>query len=339
MFTAIRPAPSAAIDEISRAVQDRLDQALVDLPARPAAALSGRRARLALAGGLSLTVAAGVTAVLVIGSGGTSPAQLAREGAIHWAPASPVVTEVAYRTAAVAAAQPAVQPDQWMYWKEQQFGGKPDGVFQVWTTADSTRAAYVDDQGKVTFIDGCDTGGGSKSGDCRSQFIGQPAPFVAPHDTSINQLTGTIPVSYSDLGTLPDTPQALADHLAGLRFPHWDGWGPAPVRVFQIVEDMLITYVMPPALTAELYRTLGILPGVTVDHHAVDVAGRPAIGLAMALPPDFGGGFTEILIDPGTHQLAGNQLLIGAPNGSASHVLSGTAILQSAAVSGPGQLP
>ena len=38
MFKAIRPAPPVAIDEVSRAVQDRLDQALAlaDVPARPA---------------------------------------------------------------------------------------------------------------------------------------------------------------------------------------------------------------------------------------------------------------------------------------------------------------
>ena len=182
--------------------------------------------------------------------------------------------EVAYRTAAVAAAQPDVRPGQWMYWKEKQFGGKPDGVFQVWTTADSRRAAYVDDRGKVAFIALCASGGGTrKPGSCR-QFIGQPAPFVAPHDTVVDGQTGTIPVSYSGLRELPGTPRALADHLAGLRFPHWAGWGPAPVRVFQIIEEMLTTYVMPPALTAELYRTLGIIPGVIIDHHAVDVAGR-----------------------------------------------------------------
>ncbi|HET7012692.1 MAG TPA: CU044_5270 family protein, partial [Streptosporangiaceae bacterium] len=307
----------------------------------PASASRGRRPRLALVGGLSLALAAGVTAVQLAGLGGSSPAHVDQVAAIHWAPASPVVQEVAYRTAAVAAAQPDVGPGQWMYWKEKVFGGKPDGIFQVWTTADSRRAAYVDYDGKVRFISPCYDGPSPNPAGCaHAQFLGQPAPFVSPHDTSISQMSGTaLQVSYADLGELPDTPRALADHIAGLRFPHWAGWGPAPVRVFSIIEEMLTTYVMPPALTAELYQTLGILPGVTIDHHAVDVAGRPAIGLSMAMPRAFGGGFDEILIDPGTHQLAGDQLLTAARAGSASHVLSGTAILQSVAVSGPGQLP
>jgi hypothetical protein len=343
MFKAIRPAPPAAIDEVSRAVQDRLDQALADLPARPASTFRRTRVRLALAGGLSLALAAGVTAALVAGSGGPSPARVTpgEAGAIHWAPASRGVQEVAYRSAAVAAAQPGVRPGQWVYWKERQFGGKPDGTFQVWTTADSRRAAYVDDQGKVRFIPVCPGDYFKQNpGSCtRARFIGQPEPFVAPHDTAIGQQSGTIPVSYAGLRELPGTPRALADNLADLRFPHWAGWGPAPVRVFQIIEEMLTTYVMPPALTAELYQALGLIPGVTVDHHAVDVAGRPAIGLSIAMPRAFGGGSDEILIDPDTHQLAGDQLLINPPDGSASRVLSGTAILQTAAVSGPGQLP
>ncbi len=39
-----------------------------------------------------------------------------------------------------------------------------------------------------------------------------------------------------------------------------------------------MTYLMPPSLTAELYRALGNIPGVTVNQHAVNVAGRAGIG-------------------------------------------------------------
>jgi len=96
MFKAVRPVPPAAIDEVSRAVRDRLDQSLADLPARPASTFRATRARLALAGGLSLALAAGVTAVLVVGSGGSNPAHVTPAGvaAIHWAPASPIVPPI-----------------------------------------------------------------------------------------------------------------------------------------------------------------------------------------------------------------------------------------------------
>lgn len=343
MFKVLRPAPPAAEDEIGQAVHDRLDQAMTATPARCALAPRGRPARLVLAGALSLALAAGAAAVAVAGHGGSAhrtrhggSAQAAWHGGSR---PSIAVREIAYKTAAVAAAQPGVRPGQWQYWKEKQFGGKPDGTFQVWTTADSRRAAYVSDTGKVRYIDFCQGDmAGSGRRDC-AQFIGQPAPFVAPHDTSVGGVTGTIPVSYAGLGALPRTPEALVTHLGGLRFPHWQGWGPAPVREFQIIEQMLTTYVMPPALTAELYRALAHIPGVTLERHAVDVAGRPGIGLSMNIPPAFGGGIDQIIISPGTHQLAGQQLLTSPRAGSASHVEGGTAILQHSSVPGPGQLP
>lgn len=102
---------------------------------------------------------------------------------------------------------------------------------------------------------------------------------------------------------------------------------------------MLTTYMLPPALTAEFYRALALISGVTRDRHAVDVAGRPGVGLSIALPPAFDGGIDEIIINPRTHQLAGQQLLSTPLAGSAPHVESGTAILQHAPVSDPGQLP
>ncbi len=331
MFKILRPAPPAAVEEISRAVGDRLNVALA--PAPPAAPARGRPARLALVGGLSLAVAAAAVTFAVAGHRGSVPTA----GDTGPLPGT-AVRELAYRTAAVAAAQPYVRPGQWVYWKEKQFGGKPDGVFQVWTTADSRRAAYVDDKGKVQFIGLC-SGMATKRPRSCVQFIGQPEPFVAPHDTAIDEQAGTIRVSYSDLRALPRTPRALVASLGGLRFPHWAGWGPAPVREFSIIEEMLTTYVMPPALTAELYRSLALIPGVTIDHHAVDVGGRPGLSLSIAIPPAFGGGIDEIIINPRTYQLAGQQLLTKPQAGSAGQVLSGTAILQHSFVSGPGQLP
>jgi hypothetical protein len=340
MFKVLRPASPAATEELSQVVGDRLDEALAQAPdAAPGRVRHGRvrHGRLVLAGGLSLAIATAAVAIAVAGQGGSVPAS---------GPGGPLpgtaVRELAYRTAAVAAAQPEVRPGQWVYWKEKQLGGKLDGIFQVWTTADSRRAAYVDDKGKVQYIDRCagiPAGTGHRI--CRQSagFIGQPAPFAAPHDTSIGGVTGAIPVSYAGLRALPRTPRALVAYLGGLQFPHWAGWGPAPVREFSIIEQMLTTYVMRPALTAELYKSLAVIPGVTIDHHAVDVAGRRGLGLLIAIPPAFGGGIDEIIINPRTYQLAGQQLLYMPHGGSANRVLSGTAILQSSPVSGPGQLP
>ena len=147
-----------------------------------------------------------------------------------------------------------------------------------------------------------------------------------------------MPVPYAGLSSLPRDPVALDRYLAGLPLR---GWGPAPVREFEVIKDLLITYVMPPALTAELYRALGNIPGVTIDRHATDIAGRHGIGFKIALPADQGGGFDELILDPKTFALMGQQLILGPAAGPPRPARSccGVAILKSALVSGPGILP
>jgi len=280
----------------------------------------GRRGKLALTG---LAAAASVAAVTVtLAAPGSGPS---RQGA-----ASPAVRELAYRAAAAAAAQPGVRPGQWVYWQEKAYsspdsGPAPNETFEVWTTADATNAAYLS-KGKVVFI---------PCGNC--QFIGQPVIVHAENGDQISGMSGKATVSYAGLSSLPRDPVALDRHLAGLPLR---GWGPAPVREFEVIKELLTTYVMPPALTAELFRALGNIPGVTADRNAIDVAGRHGIGFRIALPSDAGGGFDELILDPKTFGLMGEQLTLGRAAGAkAGQVVSGTAILKTALVSGPGILP
>jgi hypothetical protein len=272
--------------------------------------------RLALIGGLSAAVAAAVAAAVVVavphpgGAGGTV-----------------TVRELAYRAAAAAERQPQVRPGQWVYWKETRSRARSD-IFHVWTTADSTRAAFVA-HGKVHRFHF--PGGGP-------QYIGQPEGSSLPgRGTVTGGETGTIPVKYADLGLLPRSPQALLRYLANLPLPHRSGWGPAPVRQFVIIEELLTTYVMPPRLTAELYRALGEIPGVTIDIHAVDVAGRPGIGFLHSVQP--AAGAEEIIIDPHTYRLMGTALIARPSPGAAPKVLNGVAYLRVALVRGPGVMP
>jgi hypothetical protein len=139
-----------------------------------------------------------------------------------------------------------------------------------------------------------------------------------------------IPVSYADLSSLPGNPLALDRYFGSL--PH--GTMPAAVSEFQIIEDLVISYVMPPALTAELYRALGDVPGVTVNDHAVDEAGRTGIGFQISIPTPFNPhGVDQLILDPSTYEW------IGYSGGSGMLGNNPTAVLQSSLVSGPGVLP
>lgn len=270
-----------------------------------------RRWRLVAAGGLAAAVAAGlITAQAVTPAGAPTAGTL-------------TVPELAYRAAAAASRQPAVPPGQWVFWREKASGpgcGSGCGSFHVWTTADSGRAAWFY-RGKVVSLG---TG----------PFDGQPLPSLVPQrGWAVGSQTGKIPVSYADLRSLPRDPGALDRYLGRLPLPHLRGWGPPPAREFVIIAMMLTSYLMPPRLTAELYRALGDIPGVTVTDHAVDVAGRPGVGfISPALP---GGGRKEIILSPRSYQLMGDNVLWGARQ----RLLDGTAILQKALVSGPGVWP
>ena len=270
--------------------------------------------RLAAAAGLAAAVAAGVVIAQVIAPGGAGPA-----GAL-------TVRELAYRAAAGAAVQPAVRPGQWVFWQEKTGArgcGSGCGTFHVWTTADPQKAAWVY-RGKVVSI---------RFG----PFIGQPQPSIVPQDGgggwAVGGQSGKIPVSYAELSSLPRDPGALVRYLGQLSVPHPRGWGSPAARAFTIIEMMLTSYVMPPRLTAELYRALGEIPGVTVDDHAVDVAGRPGVGFISPAMP--GAGNTEIILNPRTYRLMGQDVLVGPRH----QFVNGTAILRQTLVSGPGVWP
>lgn len=317
--------PPAPAPEVITAARARLDRVVSGSPERAAGETGAARRRVrvrawwpAVAAG---AVAAGVLAAQMI------PAGAARHTAARRPAAVLAVKELAARAAAAAARQPAVRPGQWVFWQEQAggpgCGSCPIRPYQVWTTANSQRAALVH-QGKVVYLP-------------PGPYDGQPMPQWP--QAAAGATMGPIPVSFGDLASLPGNPQTLLRHLAGLRFPDWQWWGSPPSREFQIIDLMLASYVMPPGLTAELYRALGDIPGVTIDRHAVDVAGRHGIGF-LSPPLGAGGepggpGAEEIILNPRTYHLMGyDDFPWGHPQ-----MGWGIAILRQALVSGPGVRP
>jgi hypothetical protein len=282
-------------------------------------------------GKLTLTGLAGLAAATAVA---VALATAGSGGEVAPATASLVVKELAYRAAAAAAAAPAVAPGQWVYWQEKRLAHADLlDTYEVWTTADATKAAYLS-QGKVTAVP-CPGPDGKPASAC--QYVGQPIILHFGHKDSTGELVQRMPVSYASLGSLPRDPAALGRYLASLPLP---GFRTAPVREFEIIKELLTTYVMPPALTAELYRALGAIPGVTVDRHATDIAGRHGTGLRITLPPSKYKVFDELILDSKTFAVMGQQIVFGPGRpAKVSGIVLGTAVLKSALVSGPGQRP
>jgi hypothetical protein len=290
----------------------------------------GTRGKLALTGlaGLAAAATAAAVAMAVAAPGAEAPRARAP---------SPAVKELAYRAAAAAATGPAVAPGQWVYWREESQAAadrSPRPAFEIWTTADGTRIAWIINGKLASFP--CATP--SLRSAQRCQFIGQQVVMTDDQGKNLVLVaSGKVPVSYDRLRSLPRNPAALGRYLARLPLP---GWGSAPVREFEVIKELLITYVMPPALTAELYQALGTIPGVTVDRSATDIAGRHGIGFKIALPPGQGGGFDELILNPATFAVMGQQLTRGPAAGArAGHIMNGTAVLKTALVSRPGKRP
>ena len=235
-------------------------------------------------------------------------------------------TELAYRAAAAAARQPDVRPGQWVYRKYLTKESSRPGTTEFWTTADSVKAAWVSATGKIHYFSG-------------QASLGMAAALVklpGHRSAYAGLLPSQLPVKYKDLGSLPHDPQAL-DHYLG-RQP---GPGvPKAAKEFMLIDAMLTGYVMPPRLTAEFYRALGDIPGVTADPHAVDV-GRPGVAFRIT-GHALGAEWTdEIILSPRTYRLMANQITIPPAPGSSSQAptVAGTAILREALVSGPGITP
>lgn len=163
-------------------------------------------------------------------------------------------------------------------------------------------------------------------------------------------LAGWKSVSYDYLSSLPTDPAALEEILASSGGAGPDFGGTREQVIFQAIETLLDAgesqgVVVPPKLSVTLYRVLQQLPGVTF-HSATDLAGRAGIGFSMVLE----GYFTqEIVIDPETYTYMGFKDVVikdhamtgtdGTRYVKAGHVMGWGALLGSAIVDKPGQLP
>jgi hypothetical protein len=222
------------------------------------------------------------------------------------------VTLLADQAAAAALRQPSVSPGQWVFREiKYKMGQSPlwnpashGDTTDTWETADGIRG---DDMGPLPLF-----------------VLGSSVP-------------GSVP--YADLGSLPSNPAALERYLADRQA--YMSWASPSKRAFDSIESIFAQYVVPPKLAAELYRALADIPGVTVNAHVRDIAGRP--GVAFALP---GGWLSEIILNPTSDMFMGLQGRFGVvkaePKGHTTPVTWVTyqlALIREAFVSGNGVLP
>lgn len=222
---------------------------------------------------------------------------------------------LADRAAAAALSGRAVTAGQWVY-RRWAVVATPDNAAspvtaEGWATADNTTAA--------AFIGG-------------QLEVGPWAWPLTPAGGSARRPRDQPAISYSSLGSLPARPRALVRLLARTPVRRARAWHAG--HAFELIAELLQSYVMPAEPAARIYRALSAIRGVTADEGARDVAGRHGAGFLLTGT----GGNQEIIVDPQTCQFWGYQFL-----GSGQDIHAGGAwgmtTLHQAFVPGPGVRP
>jgi hypothetical protein len=131
--------------------------------------------------------------------------------------------------------------------------------------------------------------------------------------------------TYRLLQSLPTDPRAL---LHRIRQARTGGLSPSAVA-FGAIGDLIRESVMPPRVSAALYRAAALIPGVTVIPEATDGIGRPGVAVSLTVR----GEQQEWVFDRHTDRLLGERdYLNGIMTGK-------TAILDRAIVDRAGELP
>jgi hypothetical protein len=282
--------------------------------------------RVAVAGALSVTLAAGLTLAEVFSAGETGTGN----GPVGLLPAATVAnaTELGDRAARAVENDPAPRPTQWMYLKTllRTFPPAANQTKEFWKRVDGERVA-TSNGGALVF------------------HRGRKFPFLAPR----------IPA---------DPDKALAffrEEVAKLSYTSGEGrTKPRSSRleneaVFGMIQQTLRTEPLSPEVQAVLYRTLPKIPGVELVHDIKDVSGRPGIAFGMTAfgRAAFGAIRSEIVLDARTFRYLGSQSVAmtdlpakslgdnspdtAFPGAKAGSVLDGDATLARSIVDRPGE--
>ena len=316
---------------------------LAQIPARRPPRRHRRRMRPVVLAAVTAGAAAAVAAGFLAGT--RAPGRPAAPAPSPAADAHLTAVQVLDRAAAAALAEPAVipRPEQFVYTEVDEGAPGTAGsvIVQTWLSVDGTRnglSVTTAGHGKTssTQLLGC-SGGQHR---VRTPGIGgkplrlggqpmTPEQYKQKYGTSVPMdgpvLTEPCTAQPGYLPGMPTSAQAMAGYLErtqGIRLPNLND-------LAKTVGYLLESDYLRPAQRAALYQFLASTPGLVVEHHVRDVSGRPGVGVGWS----FAGGTAMNIFDPATFAYLG--LSTRGQHGQ----LGGDALVQTAVVNHPGQLP
>jgi hypothetical protein len=250
------------------------------------------RTRIAVAIGLVVAVAAGLTTGLSLTGGAKAPLG---------APAS--AAELLARVAAASAAQPVPRDNQFIYTEatgitlaSMQPGSQKTVRYttQTWSPVNGLMGDLVH-QKPCQRVPGGPGGLGPLS--CNFRISSGGGMWVpVPRHPGHYEPAPTIPQTYAAARSLPTSARQLDAYLKsvptmGDRELVWN----LLTRILEFVP------VLPPKVAGAVFTLASEQPGVTLLPHVTDAAGQPGIGITKTGDPSH----VELIFDPRTYQLEG----------------------------------
>lgn len=186
---------------------------------------------------------------------------------------------------------------------------------QVWLSVDGSGSGLLRENGEEIELESTET----------------PAPGL---DAGVDPGPSLNSPTYRYLETLPTDPDVLLKKI----YEETEGAGPGPhEEAFVTIGELLREQLVPPEVSAALYRAAAMIPGVTVVDDAVDAAGRH--GVAVARTHD--GERVEWIFDRQTLEYRGERgvMVRDTTWAEAGQVTATTAVLSRAVTDEPGQTP
>jgi len=299
------------------------------VPVRPGrlrfALPAGAAVAAAMVTGIALTLTAGVRP-----PGGSHPAGSHSAAGIVHTPAAGAAIRLLADAATAASRHPAprVRASQYEYVASKiTNGGAKPHLHQIWVSvSNECRRGLLEDPAEgyphewlTDSTQGEIVGSPTNSGAWRWRPVPEPK---CPDRGNLNGPT------YWLLRTFPTDPRTLLNLIYATN----RGYRPATrYQVFAAIGELLNDSIMPPQLSAALYRAAAMIPGVVVVPDAADALGRHGVAVAFASA----GERDEWIFSRTKLQLLGERT-IRLPSGRTVYA---SAVLRRAFVNKPGSLP